>query len=231
MPVAPYESRSLRRAPAIAALVVIVAAAGVLALALNVAREGGLGVAATQTRAVPPFSRIDLAGSNVVRVHAGAARSIIVHGDANLIDRITTRVAAGTLTIDQDGSFDTKHPMHVDVRVPALDALTLSGSGVIAVDGIDAARFTVALPGSGVIRASGTAERVDVTLGGSGDVQLDRLSARDAHATVRGSGRIVVTASRGLDAAIPGSGTIMYGGHPPRVTSSVTGSGAVLAAG
>ena len=97
MPVAPYDSRSLRRAPAIAALVVIVAAAGVLALALNVAREGGLGVAATQTRAVPPFSRIDLAGSNVVRVHAGAARSIIVHGDANLIDRITTRVAAGTL--------------------------------------------------------------------------------------------------------------------------------------
>jgi hypothetical protein len=103
------------------------------------------------------------------------------------------RVASGTLTIDQEGNFDDPHPMHVDVRVPSLDALTLSGSGVLTVTGVDAAPSTVALPGSGVIRAGGTAERHAVTLGGSGDVQLDQLLARDARATVRGSGRIVVT--------------------------------------
>jgi hypothetical protein len=36
-----------------------------------------------------------------------------------------------------------------------------------------------------------------------------------------------VTATAGLSAAVPGSGAIIYSGNPPRVTSSVTGSGAV----
>jgi hypothetical protein len=46
---------------------------------------------------------------------------------------------------------------------------------------------------------------------------------------VTGSGRIVVTATRSLDASIPGSGTIVYLGHPAHVTTTVTGSGAVVA--
>jgi hypothetical protein len=47
------------------------------------------------------------------------------------------------------------------------------------------------------------------------------------HAVVSGSGLIQVTATTSLDAAVPGSGTIIYSGNPPQVTTSVTGSGAV----
>jgi hypothetical protein len=34
-----------------------------------------------------------------------------------------------------------------------------------------------------------------------------------------------VTATTSLDAAVPGSGTIISSGNPPQVTTSVTGSG------
>jgi hypothetical protein len=227
MTVAPSNAQSRRRAPAVAAFVVILAALGVVALSLTMSRDHGSGVAAVQARDVPPFDRVELAGSNVITIRAGAPTSVVVHADTNLLEQITTRVEAGTLTIDQTGTFDTQRPMRVDVRVPSLTALTLSGSGVVTAAKIDAARLTVALPGSGVIRASGTVGRLEVALAGSGDVQLEQLTARDARATVRGSGRIFVAPSHSLEAAIPGTGTIVYRGDPAHVTTSVTGTGTV----
>jgi len=116
--------------------------------------------------------------------------------------------------------------MSVEVSVPSLAALTLSGSGKISVTGINAPRLTVTLPGSGAIYAGGSVTKLDVTLGGSGLAQLDNLVARDVHAAVAGSGLIRVTATARLNAAVTGSGAIIYSGHP-LVTSSVTGSGAV----
>jgi hypothetical protein len=227
MTVTSGDSRSRRRAPAIAAFVVILGALGVLAISLTASSEQGSGVGAVQARHVPAFSRIELAGANVVTVRAGAARSVTVRGDANLVGRVTTHVESGTLTVDQTGSFKTKHAMRVDIRVPSLAALELSGSGVIAATGVEAGRFRVTLSGSGLVRATGAVTRLVVTLAGSGDVQLERLAARDARATVRGSGRIFVAPSHSLDAAIPGTGTIMYRGDPERVTTSVSGTGAV----
>jgi hypothetical protein len=36
-----------------------------------------------------------------------------------------------------------------------------------------------------------------------------------------------VTATTSLDAAVPGTGAIIYGGSPSRVTTNVTGTGAI----
>ena len=119
--------------------------------------------------------------------------------------------------------------MSVEVSIPSLEALTLTGSGVISTTGIKSSSLTVTLSGSGVLRASGSATRVDVNLGGSGDAQLEQLTARDVHAVVSGSGRILVSASNTLDASVPGSGAIVYSGNPVRVTTNITGNGAVNA--
>jgi Putative auto-transporter adhesin, head GIN domain len=191
-------------------------------------RVEGSGVAATETRNLGRFSSIELAGSNNVTVRVGGKQSVVVHADSNLLRLVTTKVQAGGLAIgNTSGTFTTKSPMHVEVTVPSLSAITLSGSGVISAAGIKEPSLTVRLSGAGVLRASGTATRLDVTLAGSGDAQLKQLAARDVQAVVSGSGRILVTATKSLDASVPGSGTIMYSGEPARVTTSITGSGAV----
>lgn len=189
----------------------------------------GSGVAATETRDLPPFSSVELAGSNTVTIRVGEEQSVVVRADNNLIERVTTAVQDGSLVIGNiPGSYTTKSPMSVTVSVPSLDALALTGSGVIAVTDIEASSLTVRLPGSGVLRASGTATTLDVTLGGSGDAQLEQLIASDVHAVVSGSGRIVLTATKSLDASVSGSGAIMYSGNPQEVTKSITGSGAII---
>jgi hypothetical protein len=208
---------------ALATIAVLLVRGGPSSLAVQ-----GSGVAATQSRALPVFSRLDLAGSTNVIVIAGSRQSVAVHADSNLIHHITTRVIARTLIIGTTGSFTTRTPMNVKVSVPSLTSVTLSGSGKISVTGIKAPRLTVTLPGSGALSASGTATRLDVSLGGSGLAQLSNLIARDAHAVVTGSGLIRVTATASLNATVSGTGAIIYTGDPPHVTRSITGTGAVM---
>jgi hypothetical protein len=188
----------------------------------------GSGIPVAQTRTVAPFSGVDLAGSNIVTVKVGVPQSVVVHADSNLVSHVTTQVVAGTLVVGTTGSFTTRTPMKVELGLPSLAALRLSGSGQISVTGISAPRLAVTLPGSGLINASGTAAQLDVTLAGSGEAQLGQLIASDVHATVAGSGLVQVTATKSLDAAVPGTGAIMYSGNPPQVTTSVTGTGTVV---
>jgi hypothetical protein len=188
----------------------------------------GSGNAATQVRRVPGFTRVELAGANNVVVRVGGKQSVAVRGDENLLDRVTTTVRAGTLVIRTRGSFSTRVPMSVAIRVPSLEGLTLSGNGMISAEGIQSRQLTVALPGSGALQVSGVVTRLDVAVDGSGDAQLGRLAAENVRAVIRGSGRIVVDAVNALDASVEGTGVIVYGGHPAHVTTSVTGTGTII---
>jgi hypothetical protein len=190
----------------------------------------GSGVAATEARDVASFRAVDLAGSNNVTIRVGEEQSVVVHADDNLLDRVTTEVQADTLVIgNAPGTFTNRSPMSVEVSMPSLDALSLTGSGNVSASGVDARDLTVTLSGTGVVTASGTATRLDVALSGSGDAELERLVARNVHAVVSGSGQIAATAKTSLDASVSGTGAIDYGGDPKDVTTSITGSGAVSA--
>jgi len=100
------------------------AAAVVLPGATTAATGGG--------RQLPPFHRVELAGSNTVTIRVGDRQSVIVNGDRKLLAQVTTEVHAGTLVIgNKPGGFTSKRGMSVDVSVPTLSAITLSGSGVM----------------------------------------------------------------------------------------------------
>jgi Putative auto-transporter adhesin, head GIN domain len=188
----------------------------------------GSGEAASETRDVDPFGSVELAGSNNVVIRVGEQRSVIVRADDNLLDRVTTDVQSGKLVVgNTPGSFSTNSPMSVEVSVPTLRALTLSGSGNIVVGGIKAESLTVSLPGSGTLTASGTTTTLRVTVSGSGMVQFNRLVASNVQAVVSGSGTVFVIATKSLDASVPGDGTIIYAGNPPDITRSITGTGAI----
>jgi hypothetical protein len=117
--------------------------------------------------------------------------------------------------------------MYVVVTLPSVEALTLRGDGTITVSNLNSRRLTVRLPGTGIIRATGNATRLDVTISGSGTALLSQLTARDVKADVSGDGTIMLTAMHRLDARVSGSGAILYGGSPAQVTTRVTGDGTI----
>jgi hypothetical protein len=190
----------------------------------------GSGVAATQTRIVGPFDRVELRGSNVVTIRVGERQSVVVHADENLLRRVTTNVKAGNLVVgNTTGSFTARSPMSVEVGVPSLQALRISGSGTVTAIGIHTSRLSVSLPGSGVVQVAGTVSKLVVSLPGSGYAQLEQLVARDAWVTVGGSGYAALNATQSLHASVSGSGAVVYGGNPVHVTTSITGVGTIVA--
>lgn len=215
----------------VAALVVLAAVAVLIAAPWHrhTSSNGtnGSGHAASESREVAGFDGLELSGSNNVVVHIGGAQQVVVHGDDNLLTKVTTVVTGNQLRIANRGNFTSHTPMRVEVTVPALAAVTLSGSGMITIDGVSGERFTAVLPGSGLLRVSGTTTTLVANLSGSGDMELDALTARDATATVSGSGRIALTATGTLEATVSGSGDISYSGSPAKVTRTVTGSGSI----
>lgn len=233
-----HPTKAARRFPAarIALLVLIVAAAAFLLgrqdwVSTSLSFTNGVrgsGVAATQTRTLPPFRAVDLAGVSTITVRVGAKQTVVVNADDNLINRVKTDVRDGALVVSERGSFATNLPLAVEVTVPNLDSTRLMGSGTISVDGVHARRFTAEVLGSGMLTISGTVDQLDASLAGSGNMQLGDLTARFVTATVPGSGRLEVHATHTLDASIPGSGAIVYSGHPKTLKQIVSGSGAIV---
>ncbi|MGZ4595948.1 MAG: head GIN domain-containing protein [Actinomycetes bacterium] len=189
----------------------------------------GSGVSGTQRRDLPAFTSIDLAGSNSVTVHVGARRAVVVRADDNLLALVTTRVHAGRLVIGTAAPLRTKRPLSVDVTVPLLISVSLTGSGTLAVDGIHTRQLTVRLPGSGVVRVAGSTDYLDAILEGAGDGQLRDLVARDVTASVSGLGRLQVHVTGSLDATVSGVGAIFYTGSPRTTIKRISGAGTITA--
>jgi hypothetical protein len=115
---APTPHRHVRRRFVLVSLCLLVVAAVAVGIVLAVRADDtgttsstgvqGSGVPATQTRAVPAFTAVDLAGGNNVTVHVGRTQAVTVNGDDNLIKYVTTTVHDGTLAIGQSASFSAR---------------------------------------------------------------------------------------------------------------------------
>src|SRR5262249_51760856 len=80
------------------------ASAFALLLALGLARaeppDSAHAPQATQTRTVPGFQGIELAGVLTVEATVGKPASVTISGDADLVDKVTTTVKDGVLVIN-----------------------------------------------------------------------------------------------------------------------------------
>lgn len=203
-----------------------IAPVGVCVVALAGCALDDGGPRTTQARRVAAFTQIDNRGSADLRVHVGRPLGVQVHAGRHVIGDVGTAVRGGTLqvTYNHDG-FWHRHVV-VDVSVPRLERIAISGSGDVDADGIAAGALALRSDGSGDITAQGAVGRLTLDTQGSGDADLAGLAAREARVSIGGSGDADVRAAQRLDVAVDGSGDVRYQGHPA-LTKSVDGSGDV----
>ena len=198
--------------------------AAVAAVLVSGCTIGDDGPTTTRTRDVGAFTRIENDGSVDVRLHVGKAQKVRVSAGEKVIDDVGTEVRDGALrlTFDHDGFGGDD--VVVDVSVPKLAAIKVSGSGDIDADGIDADAFDVRSDGSADIALAGTANSFDVEMNGSGDADLAGLKTNQARVALHGSGDADVRADDRLEVSVEGSGDVRYHGNP-ELTQHVDGSG------
>lgn len=221
-------------------------------LAGQAATNVGSGRAATETRALPAFEAIALAGSIDLRVRQGTPQTVQVSADDNLLPLLETTVEStsrgATLRIGwkRGESVSTRSRVTVDVVVPRLVALSgagsgdmvaesfetpalqvsLAGSGDVRLPGLRAGELGIRISGSGDVGGSGQATKLTIAIAGSGDVKLAEMPADEVSVSIAGSGDAAVFAHKTLDVRIAGSGDVVYRGDAA-VRASVAGSGSV----
>lgn len=205
----------------------------------------GSGVRTSISRTVATFDRVDIGGEYDVVIRVGAAPSVVLEGDDNLLPLIRTEVRGGTLHIDAEENLRSREPIRIAIGVAALNAVHSGGSSDIAVRDVRSEAFeasvsgssdltangdfgalSASISGSGEIHMTGTADAIDGHVTGSGEMDLLEVRARSARVEVSGSGGATVQVSERLDAKVSGSGDVRYRGQPV-VQADVSGSGDV----
>jgi hypothetical protein len=154
---------------------------------------------------------------------------VAVTTDDNILPVINTTVDGATLNVYSKQSYRATHGVNVKITMPALEGVSVSGSGDIQVSGLKAGELEARVTGSGDVTLKGSAERLRAEVTGSGDVHAADLSTKSARVKVTGSGDVTVRVTAELDATVTGSGDVHYYGHPPEVRKHVTGSGDITA--
>lgn len=207
-------------------------------IVLNV--QNGNGIPATQDRDVGDFSGVRNEFEADVFIAFGSP-SVTVSCDENLVENIETVVEEGILVIRAVNAkgLVTEIIPHttctVDISTPVLNLVSTTGSGEILVQGgteMDELRFalsTIETTGSGniVVQTAIQANEIEITLTGSGDVQIADITTSDVDASLTGSGDCTLTGSTDmLDATLTGSGDGAFASLSANtVRITLTGSG------
>ena len=171
----------------------------------------GNGSVRLENREVSAFTGIEVAGSGLVRFTVGAVRQVTVETDANILPYIRTEVRGGKLVLSvEPGASINPTRLVFRITAPELRSIAIAGSGDVRLESaVKADRFDVSIAGSGDVEGDVSADEVSVEIRGSGSVTLAGTAA-SGRFEIYGSGDIEVEdlVVRDARAVIRGSGSV-----------------------
>jgi hypothetical protein len=148
-----------------------------------------------------------------------------IRGPQRVLDRI--HVGGGRVTTSRP-YHHFPGPLEIELSGPALHDVTVNGAGKLVLDGLQQDALTVAIHGSGSVRANGSTDTLNLQIMGSGDAELAQLAVHSSRIIIAGSGAADVAPRDDADVFIAGSGDVRLHTHPKRLSSRVAGSGQII---
>jgi Putative auto-transporter adhesin, head GIN domain len=169
--------------------------------------------------------RLELDVPGNLHFQPAAEWHLSIRGPVRALDRLSVN----------DGRIAMKHSYHhhfgqldIELSGPALREVTLNGAGKLVLDHLKQDSLTVAIHGSGSVRATGSIDSLKVDIMGSGDALLEHLAARSTKIFIAGSGDADIAPIDDADVFIAGSGDVRLHTHPKHLNSKVAGSGQII---
>lgn len=198
----------------------------------------------TEWRGLKGFEEIEISGSPTVHYNQADSFSVKVKGTESQVENIITEMNGKTLVIRNKGKFGMFNlqlgeddELAVYVTSPDLTSISLNGSGdFISRQRIDTDNMDVTLRGSGDIQVDDLiCDRCHVELIGSGDIDLASVEAQETSAVLIGSGDIDLCLQKVDDTrlALKGSGdiTVEFNKDCGAVDCDLRGSGDITLEG
>jgi hypothetical protein len=173
----------------------------------------GEGNIVSETRNIAGFKGVELNASGNVLVKQGSDFKVTVETHKNVAEQLLTEVEGDILKIYFKNNWGSisYDKLIIYIEMPALERLELSGSGIIKTE------------------SAFQGKRLDLFLGGSGDIDVKEANFTDVKAEVTGSGNIEINgASESADYLVSGSGDIDSPNLKAKnVKAEITGSGGI----
>jgi len=205
----------------------------------------------TRTIELDDINAFDIFGACELTIKEGAEQQVEITAHPNIIEALLedSSVKEGTwdLGIEQCISSWKKSNLKIDVTIPALKRISITGSADVTTDGVfenidelslniegsgdvdlqlgdDIETIETKILGSGDVTLSGKTENSTINIDGSGNINHFDLSTKNSEVNILGSGNCNITATELLDIKIAGSGDLCFKGNPV-INSRITGSG------
>jgi len=197
----------------------------------------GVGSVITESRDLSGFTSVNNTGSFEVYITQGDSFSVSVSAQENLLPIIETTVSGSTLIIKtvDNACYRTTLPVTVEVTMPEVEQLSLSGSGTISTEYISGEQVEISLSGSGTIYVD-TIISPELLLvhAASGKIYSEYIDSPDAALYLSGSGLIEIDQLLGWDFAVnhSASGSVKLSEvGADMVNLNLSGSGRIELAG
>lgn len=182
-----------------------------------------------ETRPVSGFTGVDFQAAGDMSITMGEVDSVVIVADDNILPLLKTEIIDSQLIISAPANvhISEKGPIHFWITMKKLVDASMSGTGDMHIDGLDADLVRFDLSGTGTITANGKARTLIASLPGMGFILCIGLEADTVIAHHSGTGEIIVRAEHSLEADITSVGAIKYYGHSADITKAVTGYGKI----
>ena len=181
------------------------------------------------------FSKIDLSHAFDAIITRDDSFSIVLRVDDNIVDYVNTRKSGDTLKIYLDSGLSYRNvTLEVDITVPDLEGLFLSGASMADISGfnsdhdfrfelsgastvsgtLETQNVTGTLSGASRLSLEGSGEHLDTDVSGASTLELGDFTSQDADITLSGASKGTVNTAGRLDADVSGASTLYYIGEP-----------------
>jgi hypothetical protein len=177
------------------------------------------------------FSSVSLEMDAQVLIKAGASYGVKVSTERNLQKYVQAVRVGSSLMISTTGSYSTRRPVIVEITVPSLTEVNLTGNGEVQIDGDFGRKLAVEAEGTWAVTGKGRVDSLALNLGERSSATLENLKTLDLQMQGATSGSLTVEAARSVTGELGGHPTVVVYGHPGRRGIKVGQGGTLRFAG
>ena len=202
---------------------------------------------AQEKRTVGNFNGVKAGDNFNIILSQSDSNTVKVDADEKSQLQIKTEVKDGILSIIAIDNIKSDKPLVINIGIKSLNNLDITGAAdVKSVNQLICDKLTIASNGAGKIhldiKASdvktnisgvgnvvliGTAQMLEASLSGAGNLRASNLEVDKAKVKVSGAGDAKINVKQNLDADVSGVGSVIYKGNPTDRNINITGFGSV----
>lgn len=183
----------------------------------------------TEIRDVTGFTGVEVSSALDVNVTSGTEFNVTVRANDNVQERVIVRRDGNALEIKLASGNYSEIDVTVDVTMPELKDVEVSGASDVDVSGFaNFGDLSVDLSGaSNLDFTTSTVEHLTANISGASTASLFSLTATEAAVNVSGASTLSIRATDLISGSVSGASTLRYRGSPD-ITANATGASNIV---